>query len=344
MPKGNPNREVARQSRGLRRAEWRERSGFGLIAILTYLTYLVVAAALAFGVFAYIKWGPESKTSETTKIVNGETIKTTTQRSEPFTLIVAVLGAVGVSGAMVIPLKFFWDELANRAKGRRDVETALRERLETYAEKYYMPLAYALEDLKTESDNLKGQLEARRNSGAEVKEVVVDRWLYSVAQVWQIRRNMRSNGGSLFFRSHRGEDHFFYTYAILRREIDRICEDRGIERSILASGVADIGATGFLAFRTRVLPVHPKRFHRDADPWHNLRAVRAAVLLKCRNALGPEPFERVEKAAGNAWRFLLFYTTDIDAPWYSDAVTTEDRIEIAAAIVWLDDQRKRETA
>jgi hypothetical protein len=300
-----------------------------------YLAYLIVAVALAFGVFAYIKWGPESETSETTKIVNGETIKTTTQRSEPFTLIVAVLGAVGVSGAMVIPLKFFWDELANRAKSRRDVETALRERLETYAEKYYMPLAYALEDLMIESANLKTQMEARRNSGAEVKEVVVDRWLYSVAQIWHIRRTMRSSGGSLFFRSHKGEDHFFYTYAILRKELDSICEASGTERSILASGVADIGAKGFLAFRARLVPVRSKLFDRSGDPWRNLRAVRAAVLLKCRNALGPEPFARVEKAAENAWRFLLFYTTDIDAPWYSDAVTKEDRLEIAEAIVWL---------
>jgi hypothetical protein len=225
---------------------------------------------------------------------------------------VAVLGALGVGSAIIIPLKFAWDELSNRAASRREIDKSMRDRLHAYVEAYYAPMAFALRDVSIESAAWAKELTRANANQALLNPTVLDRWLYSAAQVARIRK-MRQAGGSWFFRSRAGEALFGQAFRKLRAMIDRVCEYNGNERSLLASALEGTETHGFLLFQSRVVPrptVHwPRR--QEPDDWERVREMRARILNACAH---PRTFEELDTAAISTHDLLLYYATQIYDP------------------------------
>lgn len=243
--------------------------------------------------------------------------RTSTDETAPLTLIVAIAGAIGGLG---IPLKFAWDELSQRAANKRQVQQETRARVNDYAEKYYMPLVFALTDLEDECLAWRKCLQAQAipeqpTDGSAPPPTAFDRWLYSLAQVWWVRRAMRHDGGSWFFMYHKGERRVSAAFQQITRTFDHYFEIEGDERSVLAAGLDGDGQNTFLRFRDRAT---------GADygyEWRQLRQRRDAIVKKqwadrfgAVAALG-----ELALASRQTRLLILRYATDVFEDAYRDA-------------------------
>lgn len=320
--------------------EFFRRCGIRILAVGSYLLFLVAIAVSAWFIVTGLGEYTTTKTQE--KTVGGAiteiVVTDETTRSIPITALLALLGAGGVGGAIILPLRFLWDEMANRAQNKRQVASATRERLHVYIEKYYVPMAYALDDLATECGKWAAEISSRRPN-----KIVFDRWLYSVARVWQIRRDMRHRGGSWFFQSHIGEDDVYRAFWYLESALDDLCEQTGVERSLLASGLEDLQPRDFISFRARLAPLGWKSWWTQ-DPWKELRHYRKCLLAKCRSPNAAHDFQEVRTAAAHTAMLIQFHGTAIYAPWYHDMPLRGDLERVKEAQKWVRRCCKKECA
>jgi len=309
------------------------------MAVVVYLLFLAAIAVSASFIAKGLDEGTTPKVEETKEGVVTKTVITEeTTRSIPMTALLTVLGVGGVAGAVIIPLTFLWDEMSNRAQNRRQAARAMRERLHPYVEKYYVPMSYALSDLAKES-----QKWAKEITSGKLDGIVFDRWLYSVAGVWRVYRNMRHEGGSWFFRSHLGEDQVQEAFKNLTSMLDSPCEQKGLERSLLVSGLDGLEPRDFGSFRARLLPLGCKSWWTQ-DPWKELRRHRKSLLARCRSPNAADYFEDVRTAAEHTARLIQFHGTAIYRPWYRDMTLKRDLERVKKAQKWVRMRRKKECA
>jgi hypothetical protein len=319
------------------------------IALYVFVFLLAVALVSTTIVFAFRYKHPASETVETTldagplKIVDrSESAKSDPSKDILVPVLTGLLAALASGGALVLPLKFTWDELSNRAAHRREVEGKIRERLNLYVEKYYVPIINALRGLTDGAHEFSQMLADEDDLSSDRGRNTLDRFLYSAAQVWKAHRDMRHAGGSWFFRSATGEIAALNAFTELRWLLNQTCEISGNERSLVARALYDLEPEELIGFQSRL---HTSSEMTPDDDWLELRRYRERLQEVCgtdenRRA---EDFARIADAAAYTADIIMFNSFEIYTPWYRDSAVDVIKPRIEAAEAWLRDaNRKRE--
>ena len=187
----------------------RNRPAFPAVGLYLAFAVAIIGAAL------WLMFGEDLDTLTVVREFDPPgTLKTETRTTEHQLPIQVLAGVLAFGGVLVIPLKFFWDELSNRAESRREYNARMRTLLHSYLEKYYMPTATALYGVGASSRDLSEHCANIQSSAA-----VLDRWLYPASRYWLVMREMKRGGGSWIFKSHRGEDQVWDTDRKLQKAL-----------------------------------------------------------------------------------------------------------------------------
>jgi hypothetical protein len=306
------------------------------LAIAGYMAAVAVVVAVIFGVLAAIPF--QEKTVTTTGPDGTKTTETTRDKPGTVEALVAGLGIFG--GVLVIPVKFAWDELSNRSNATRQTEADVRGKLHTYMEKYYKPFEHALSGIKFESKNWLEELKKE----AERKEIVIDRWLYSVALFLRTRRKMRDEGGNIFLHNLKDEETLVDALRHVVRLFSKLIEVKGLERSLLASSLSDLEHPDFLTFRDRCRPLEEEpSIWMPSDRYAALREFRKNVLAEFSKESCKKNLDDLGTVAGHAEQLFLYFETDIYSGWYRDRDTERLRKARDEAEDWLTKHEKELT-
>lgn len=318
--------------------EWLGRNSVSLKAGGAYVLFSMALVGLTLGLIFGTNFGEttRTKTEVTTEDGAAEQRVETTEKSQSLP-IELLIGVLGFGGALVLPLKYFWDELSNRAESRRQVAMDTRARLHAYIERFYIPILYALQDLTVESEKWVEELSRTKAKKSVRNEMIFDRWLYSFAQVWRTRRDMRDEGGSWFFRSRAGEKQVYDACEELRRLFDKSWEKDGWERSLLASALHDLKPRAFITFRAYLVR-NPMQLWTP-ERWRRLRNFRDSVLSQCSEEDRTEDFRSIADAARHTATLVRHHATEIYGAWYKDGTTPERMKDVLAAQRWLEQVR-----
>lgn len=303
--------------------EWLGRNSVSLRAGVAYVIFslAVIGGTL---LFIFVSDTDNLKIAETLDANDKITGTVRTTESNPIP-IDAIIALIGFGGILILPLKYFWEELSNRSANRRKVISSTRERVHAYVEKYYLPIYYALSDLQVESN--KWTTERKKLPHCR-NQMILDRWIYSFAQVWQARRKMRHEGGSWFFRSHEAEYDVYKAFGALRDSFDERFETHGWERSVLATALEDLKPRNFRTFH-QLLDQNP-RHPRTSKRWRDIITFRKYV-----RTVDADAFSNVEQEAGHVADLIRYYATEVYGPWYEDPNTRGDREDFVQAQAWV---------